>query len=140
MPYEFLDHTADLKFRASGDTLEQALEQSAKALFCAIAGESEIRPLKSHSYTVMIHLENVLVHDFLAELLYMFSTQQMLFSHFELELKQAIGYKLDVKASGEKYDPKRHKLEKEVKAVTYHGLSAKKTGQGKWVIEVVCDT
>ena len=139
MAFEFLDHTADIKFRATGDTLSEALEQSAKALFAAIAPDSTIEPKTEYSYTVKIHLENVLVHDFLSELLYQFATEQMLFSEFELDLKESLGYKLEVTAKGEKYDPARHKLVKEVKAITYHDMLVVQK-DGKWVIEVICDT
>jgi len=139
MAFEFLEHTADLKFRASGDSFSAALTESAKALFTAIAGDSEIRPEKEHRFTIKIHKPQLLARDFLAELLYQFSAEHMLFSEFELDLKEAMGYKLDVIARGEPFDESRHKLIKEVKAVTYHDLVAEER-EGGWVIEVICDT
>jgi len=139
MAYEFLDHTADLRFRASGGTLQEALVESAKALTEAIAGDSRIEPKVERKFTVTIHLAELLVHDFLQELIFLFSTEQLLFSEFDLTLREAMGYRLTVKARGEPYDEKRHKLVKEVKAVTYHDMKVRKE-EGGWVIEVVCDT
>jgi len=81
----------------------------------------------------------VLVHDFLTELIYLFSTEQLLFSEFDLELKEAMGYKLTAKVKGEPYDAQKHKLIKEVKAVTYHDMKVEEGPDG-WVIEAICDT
>jgi SHS2 domain-containing protein len=140
MAWEFLEHTADLKIRATGKTLEETLSESAKALMEAIAGKSKVEPTHERTFTVVVREPEILVHDFLGRLIYLFSTEKMLFSEFHLTLKEAIGYKLVVKARGEKYDGKRHKLLKEVKAVTYHDMKvAEEKGKG-WTIEVVCDT
>jgi SHS2 domain-containing protein len=139
MAIEFLEHTADLKFRATGESFEQALAEAGKALTEAIAGKSKIEAKVLKEFTVTIHKPEILVHDFLQELIYLFSTEHLLFSEFDLTLKEAIGYRLTAKVKGEPYDEKRHKLVKEVKAATYHDM---KVGQedGRWVIEVVCDT
>jgi len=139
MAYEFLDHTADLKIRATGKTLEEALVEAAKAVTEAIAGDSKIEAKIEKEFEVKIHLEHVLVHDFLQEIIYMFSTEKLLFSEFNVTLKEALGYKLTARLKGEKYDPKKHKLVKEVKAATYHELKVEKGDKG-WAIEVICDT
>jgi SHS2 domain-containing protein len=39
---------------------------------------------------------------------------------------------------GERFDSARHRLEHELKAITYHGLKVEQTGDG-WVAEVVLD-
>jgi len=139
MAYEFLDHTADLKIRATGKTLSEALSESAKAVFNAIAPDVKAKPQVEKRFTVKVHKPQILVHDFLQELIYLFSTEHIIFSEFKLDLKEAIGYKLDVVAKGEVYDKKKHKLAKEVKAVTYHDMKVEE-GKDGWVIEIVCDT
>ncbi len=140
MAYEYLDHTADLKIKATGKTLEEALSESAKAVFEAIAGKSKIEPKIEKDLTIIVREPETLVHDFLGKLIFIFSTEHILFSEFKLTLKEAIGYKLVVKARGEPYDPKKHKLIKEVKAVTYHDMKVSQEVDGTWKIEVVCDT
>ncbi|MBD3387544.1 MAG: archease [Candidatus Altiarchaeales archaeon] len=139
MAYEFLDHTADLKFRASGKDFEEALAEAARALTEAIAGDSKIEAKILKEFTVTIHKPEILVHDFLQELVYMFSADHLLFADFDLELKESMGYRLTAKVKGEKYDPKRHKLKAEVKAVTYHELKAEESND-VFLIEVICDT
>ncbi|MFH0863375.1 MAG: archease [Candidatus Altiarchaeota archaeon] len=140
MAYEYLEHTADLKIKATGKTLEEALSESARAVFEAIAGKSRIEPKLEREMTIIVREPETLVHDFLGRLIYLFSTEHILFSEFNLVLKEAIGYKLIVKARGEPYDPKKHKLIKEVKAVTYHDMRILQVEDGTWKIEVVCDT
>ncbi|MBU0762032.1 MAG: archease [Candidatus Altiarchaeota archaeon] len=139
MTFEFLDHTADIKIRAKGKTLVDALSESGKALYTAIAGESKIEAKTVKEFTIKIHKPEMLVHHFLTELIFLFSTEHFLASKFDLDLKEAIGYKLTARVSGEIYDPKKHKLLKEVKAATYHELKVAQENNG-WVIEVVCDT
>jgi SHS2 domain-containing protein len=139
MAYEFLEHTADLKIRATGKTLEEALKEAAKAVTAAIASDSKILPKTEKAFVIKINKPQILVHDFLAQIIYLFATEKLLFSQFDLELKEAIGYKLSAKLKGEKYDPKRHKLVKEVKAVTYHDMKVEEGKEG-WVIEIICDT
>ena len=139
MAYEFLEHTADLKFRASGKTLQEALVEAGRALTEAVAGGSDIKPKVGREFTITVHKPEILVHDFLQELIFLFSTEQLLFSGYDLKLKEAIGYRLTAKVTGEKYDPKRHRLLKEVKAATYHDMKVM-GGEDGWVIEVVCDT
>jgi len=140
MAYEYLEHTADLKIKATGKTLDEALSESAKAVFEAIAGKSKVGSSVEKNFTVIVKEPQTLVHDFLQQLIYLFATEHIIFSEFNLTLKEAIGYKLTVKAKGEPYDPKKHKLMKEVKAVTYHDMRVQEEDDGSWKIEIVCDT
>ena len=139
MAYEFLEHTADLKIRATGKTFSEALSEAGKALTKAIAADSKIEPKTEKALIIKINKPEILVHDFLSQLIYLFATEKLLFSEFDIEIKEAIGYKLTAKLKGEKYDPTRHRLVKEVKAVTYHDMKVKQE-KDKWTIEVVCDT
>jgi SHS2 domain-containing protein len=139
MDYEFLEHTADLKFRAYGGSLEECLVNAARALFDAIAGDSRIEPTVERGFTLVVHKPELLVHDFLSELIYLFSTEHLLFSEFDLTLKEAIGYKLTAKVRGEVYDSGKHEPLKEVKAVTYHDMVVEQREDGGWMIQVVCD-
>ena len=69
MTYEFLDHTADLKIRAVGQNFEDALSEAAKALFNAIAPDSKIKTKTGREFIITVHKPQILVHDFLGELL-----------------------------------------------------------------------
>jgi len=135
--FEFLEHTADLKFRAFGGSLEEALIYSARAFTEATCGECKIEPAVVKNIILNSPDLEHLVHDWLSELIFLFSTEHLLFSQFDVKIEGA--YALTAKIRGEKFNPKRHKLYKEVKAATYHDMKIENR-RGKWVIEVVCDT
>jgi SHS2 domain-containing protein len=59
----------------------------------------------------------------------------MLFSSFNVKVTDA---GLTATARGEPYDPARHVLAHEVKAITYHELKVEQTADG-WLAEVIVD-
>lgn len=138
MAFEFLDHTADIKIRASGKDLSQAFSEAARAVTEAIAGKSEIEPKVERKVEVVIHKPQILLHDFLTEVIFLFSTEGLLFSEFDVDIRQSMGYKLSATLRGEEYDESRHSLVKEVKAVTYHDMMIDEGGDSA-VVEFICD-
>ena len=138
--YEYLEHTADVKFLAYGNTLEEVFENAALAMFNVIidtekvSGETAIDVfLKSPD------LESLLV-DWLSELLYLFEVDEIVFWKFRVEeiRKEEGEYSIKSLASGEKYYPGSHPFETEIKAVTYNQLELEKTADG-WKAQVVVD-
>ncbi|XP_056651272.1 protein archease isoform X2 [Monodelphis domestica] len=74
--YEYLDHTADVQLHAWGDTLEEAFEQCAMAMFGYMTDTGTVEPLQ----TVEVQaegddLQSLLFH-FLDEWLYKFSANE----------------------------------------------------------------
>lgn len=93
MSYEILDHTADAKFQAVGDTLEEVFEESVRA-FADIAGGEGGNT--RHSFEVKSESLEALLFDFLDELIYLQDTRDSVISHaesIEIEEKKP-GYKL----------------------------------------------
>lgn len=72
----------------------------------------------------------------LSELLYKHESQKLIFRRFAVE--ELGEKKIRGKAWGEKIDPRRHQLAREIKAVTYHQLSLRERG-GTWIAEVIFD-
>lgn len=116
--YEVLDHTADIGIRAYGGTLPEIFSSAAAGMFSLIT-ESEV----SGTGELAIELEaddvEQLLVDWLSELLFAFDSKGLLFSGFEVDIE---GRALHARVRGESYDPERHRLEREIKAVTYHML------------------
>jgi SHS2 domain-containing protein len=137
--FEFLEHTADLKFRSFGLSLGEAFENAGKAVFATMTDLHAIKPKISKKITLEAEELEVLLHDFLSELIYLFSVEELLLKKFEVKIVQVDTFQLHATVWGEKIDLSRHKLHKEVKAATYHDMKIEKTKEG-WVIEVVCDT
>jgi len=139
MTYETFDHTADLGLRIRAADLPSLFADAACGLFATIVADlATIRC--SHERTFRVtgdpeqHADDLLF-DWLSELLYAFESELLLLARFEVELS---GEGLIGRAFGEPFDPARHRLEHEVKAITYHGLLVERTADG-WLAEVIVD-
>jgi SHS2 domain-containing protein len=134
--YEIFDHTADLGLRIRSTELPALFEEAAAALFSAIVeNPADVRPLQEASFELEADHNDELLRHWLAELLYTFHAEHMLWSQFEVRLD---GTRLQATARGEPFDPARHRLDAEIKAVTYHGLKVEPTTDG-WLAEVIVD-
>ena len=126
--YEICEHTADLGVRVHAATFETLVADAARGLFAVIAGhDAEIHPRVEETFTVAGTDPAWLLFDWLAELLAAFDLRRMLFCEFDVAV-DAEG--LRARARGERYDPARHALANEVKAVTQHELAAAPTPSG----------
>lgn len=137
--FEFLEHTADLKFRSHGGSLSEAFVNAGKAVFSAITDLSTVGTETSRNITLEAESLEMLLHDFLSELIYLFSVEELLFKKFSVRIVQVDTYQLHATVQGEKIKQGKHPLYKEVKAATYHDMKIEEKN-GRWVIEVVCDT
>ncbi|OYT54063.1 MAG: archease [Candidatus Altiarchaeales archaeon ex4484_2] len=136
--FEFLEHTADLKFRSYGNSLSECFINCARAFTHSIADLGSIKKEKSRELKIRENELDLLLHDFLSELLFLFETENLLFSEYDIEVEESGGYVMRASARGEEYTPGRHLLKTEIKAVTLHDLYVKKM-EGKWVAQVLCD-
>jgi SHS2 domain-containing protein len=134
--YELFEHTADLGLRAEAADLDGLFAEIALALLAAIVEDpGAVRPV----IDVRIEIEGAdreyLLFDWLKELLHRFEDAQMLFSRFEVKIRDS---GLGATVWGEPFDPDRHALGHEVKAITYHELKVVSTADG-WLAEVIVD-
>jgi SHS2 domain-containing protein len=136
MTYETFEHTADLGLRVRAPDLDTLFCDAARGLFSVIV--SKLDPARA---TETVHFElaadgvDLLLFDWLNELLYAYESRRMLFSRFDVRVS---GNRLSAEAYGESVDSSRHALEHEVKAITYHGLKVERSGEG-WLAEVIVD-
>lgn len=138
--YEYLEHTADIKFRAYGRTLEEVFENSALAMFNVIINTEKVSGnTPKEIYLKSPDLESLLV-DWLSELLYVFEVDEIVFREFRVEkISEEDGeYSITAKALGEEFYPESHPFETEIKAVTYNQLEIRKTDEG-WKAQIVVD-
>ncbi|MEM2918652.1 MAG: archease [Candidatus Altiarchaeota archaeon] len=137
--FEFLEHTADLKFIAYGKTLDELFQNSAMAIFYAMLENIDLVSIKiKKEIELKSESIEILLHDFLSELLFIFETSSLILKKFEVKISQNGEYYLKASVFGEKFDRKKHRVSTEVKAITYHDLFVKKTEKG-WMAQVVCD-
>ncbi|XP_058052153.1 protein archease isoform X2 [Ahaetulla prasina] len=74
--YEYLDHTADVQLHAWGDTLEEAFEQCAMAMFGYMTDTETVEPLDTVEVEAEGHDMLSLLFHFLDEWLYKFSAEE----------------------------------------------------------------
>jgi len=134
--YELFEHTADLGLRATAPDLDTLFADAAACLFSAIVEDlASVRPVQEVRVELTGDDREYLLFDWLKELLYRFDADHLLFGRFEVRVR-ADG--LIGTAWGEPFDPARHVLDHEVKAITYHELKVEQVEDG-WLAEVVVD-
>jgi SHS2 domain-containing protein len=134
--YELFEHTADLGLRVRADSLEALFVDAARGLLAMLVADPKtVRPLMTKTISLSADEPAYLLFDWLSELLYAFETDKLLLADIELKIE---GNNLAAICHGEAMDENRHRMEHEVKAVTYHHLRLEETGAG-WLAEVIVD-
>jgi SHS2 domain-containing protein len=137
--FEHFEHKADIGIRGKGQTIENAFEESAKALIEIMANIEKIEPKKSHVFEVRAVDNAALLVAFLNELLFLKDKKKMLFSKFRTKIViEKDGLLLKATVFGEKIDAKKHQLKVEAKAATYSELLVEKKGN-EWIAQCIID-
>jgi SHS2 domain-containing protein len=144
-PFEYLEHTADVKFQAHGRSPEETFENAALAMLSAMIDPSTVRVEESWSVEIESDGLETLLYEWLSELLYLFEVELAVFSKFVVRLEEVKeGWRLSGQIGGERVDSERHFFETEVKAVTLHQFEIRKEegeeGEEEiWTAQVVLD-
>jgi SHS2 domain-containing protein len=134
--FETFEHTADLGLRIRSADLDTLFAEAAQGLFSTIVADlATVRPTQAVEVRLHEQDRELLLFDWLKELLYHFDAEHLVFGNFEVHV-QAGG--LTATAWGEPLDRDRHVLDHEVKAITYHGLLVEQV-KGGWEAEVIVD-
>ncbi len=134
--FEVFEHTADVGLRIRAADVNGLFRDAAEALFAVIVGDpGTIRPEREFEFRVAAEAHEELLHDWLAELLYTFDVRHVVLRDFKVEVGAV---SLAAWARGEPIDPKRHPIDREVKAITYHALKIERVPDG-WLAEVILD-
>jgi SHS2 domain-containing protein len=137
--FEILEHTADIGIAAYGKTKREVFINAARGMFEIIAGET--KNLKENFYDkIKLEADNLegLLFAWLNELLYISETKLVILS--KLKIKELSDFQVKAEVKGMKINPPSVKIEKEIKAVTYHRLEIKKDEKsGLWRAQVIFD-
>ena len=138
MNYEYLDHTADLKIRAYGKTLEEAFVNVALGAFNFMTDTSKIKKQEEHKISMKAKRIESFLYDFMEELLFLLDTKGFLISGFKnVKIKQEKdNFSLQCVALGDNY--KNYAVKGDIKAVTYSEMSISKE-EDRFVVQVVFD-
>jgi len=139
IPFEYLEHTADIKFRAYGKTPEEMLSNAAAALFKSMVDPATITPKETWKVELQADDLEDLAYQWLSEIVFLFETESAVFAAFSVKLDQdGTGFwTLQAEIGGERMDLQRHSFENEVKAITRHKFGIKKNDV--WCIQVILD-
>jgi SHS2 domain-containing protein len=140
MPFEILDHTADIMLRITADTREDLCDEARLALYAVVGDLHPVRPQPPVDAPVIIRVQGAdfadVIHDWLSELLFWLESRGVLclpVGPFTVNDRH-----LTVPVAAAPLDPAASRFDREVKAVTYHQLSAGLTEDG-WAATVILD-
>jgi SHS2 domain-containing protein len=137
MGYRIFDHTADLGVEVTGATPEELYAGAAFALFDLLTDLSVVRARRSREIDVAGENPADLLVNFLREVLYGWNGKGFLMKN--CVVRRLTPTRLEALLKGEGFDPVRHRINREIKAVTYHQGSILKTPDGVWIARVVFD-
>jgi SHS2 domain-containing protein len=140
--YKLFNHTADIGCEIFGKTRKELFANGVAALFDLMlergtSSEANEKPaLETKSITVEgIDLEDLFI-NFLREVLYLFNGERWVV--IDCHPLKVTNKHIVAQLTGEPYIRTKHQVKMEIKAVTYHGLSVKKTKTG-WKGRVIFD-
>jgi SHS2 domain-containing protein len=143
MSYRFVEGltVADVAFEARGKTLEELFASAGLAVTAVqVLNPRKVRKRESRTFDVTSKTAEMLLFNFLQEIIYFKDVDQLFLRDFELSIRaEADGtYHLTGGGKGERIDPARHDLSADVKAVTMHKFELVQDKNG-WKATVVLD-
>ena len=141
MKYKFLPHTADIKFQAFGEGLEDCFKSASYALKDIIC-KDKIKNIKREKISVKGKDFESLLYNFLEEFLVLFDSEGFVLGRVD-KIKINVKNKgkkleLDAEVLGDKAE--NYEIEGHVKAITYSEMFVKLDDKKKkYVCQVVVD-
>ena len=138
--YEYLPHTADVKFRAYGATLEEAFKNAAFALYNVMVDTTAVKKKMSRNIKADGSDLPALLQSFLEQFIILLDTDNFFLSVVtELVIKKSSSGKYSLSAVVAGDEAKNYEtVGPQVKACTYNGMFVKQEGK-EWVVQVVVD-
>jgi len=136
LPYQIIDHTADLGIIVKGPDVKQLFIHAARAMTDLMV-EGDISD-KIVVRDVLVEGEDLpdLMVRWLGEILYLFEGEHLIVNSIEIKSIRAIQLKSTLTLA--RCEPERHQILREIKAVTYHQISVDKSDDG-WEAKVIFD-
>lgn len=137
MPFKFNEDIAiaDVAVEVWADTVEELFEDSALAVSEVMVDTTTVDPKVKKEISLSSNSTEMLLFDFLSELIYFKDAHSLLFSKFDVKI---IGLNLSAELFGEEINREKHALRIDVKAVTLYRFSLRNEN-GIWRAEFVLD-
>ena len=134
--FEVIEHTADKGIRAYGDTPAQALESAAYAMFSLMADLELYKPERVTEISIEAQDAQVLLHNWLSELLFYFEVERVLPVGFKVV--EFAEWRVRAEIAVRPIGPDIQWLGSEVKAITYHELKFEERDD-QWMAQAIVD-
>ena len=114
--YREVPHTADWELEIWAPDIGALLEQAARGMYHLCGAKMYSHPRLTHRIELIIIEPEIMLIDFLTELIYLTESEGLAFDEFNLKFE---GNRLIADVTGAKLES----LSKEIKAVTYHNIN-----------------
>ena len=136
MKYETIDHTADFGIHVFGADAKDLFANAAFALFDLITDINALKGLNEHEVRITGDDWPDTMVNWLRELLYLWTCKEMLVK--TTNISYLTEHELTARVNFDPYDPDRHEIKNEIKAVTYHQIQVEKVPLG-WESKIIFD-
>jgi SHS2 domain-containing protein len=119
LPFEVIDHTADIGIVARGSDLSALFSNAAAGMLSLLIEADTLRRDITREISLEAGDTESLLVEWLNELLYIIDTEKLVLCKFDILIE---GNRLTARCAGQELDRKSHRLRREIKAATYHDL------------------
>ncbi len=137
--YEYLPHTADVKFRAYGKTLEEAFANAATAMYNVMVDTKKVKAKVTKTVAAEGADREALLQNFLEQFIILLDTDNFFLSKLKrIKINnKSRKYSLTAVAAGD--EAKNYEtIGPQVKACTYNSMFVRQEGR-QWSVQVVVD-
>lgn len=135
--FELLDHTSEIGFKATGDTLDELFANAGKAVFQVMTDIDQLDTSESTNITVESENLEALLFDFIDHCIYLSQAKNLLLRTFKLTVTEtADGYQVDGTGHGQLISDELRL--QEVKAPTYSDIVIEEE-QDAWQAQMFLD-
>ena len=134
--YRLIDHTADFGIHVFGKDPEELFANAAFALFDLVTDISAVKGENTKKITVTGSDWPDLMVNWLRELLYLWTGNELLIK--PAKIQKITPYEINAVLYYDCFDPGRHFIKNEIKAVTYHQIQVAPYPKG-WKARIIFD-
>jgi SHS2 domain-containing protein len=132
--YRILKRSSDLAIKVFGKSQEELFGNSAYALFDLMTDIDNIQVQERLPLEVEGVDRDDLMVNWMRELLYLYQGSGYLLKEFRLD--EVKDDRVRGEVAGEKLDPDRHEIKREIRSVAYHQSRMERTGD-QWTAQVI---
>lgn len=129
---------ADCALEIEGESLGDLFETAARALAELMVDPATVSVTAGRTLTLAAPSRDLLLFDWIAELIFLKDAEQMVFTHARVEVDGGSPARLTAWLAGGRIDPARTALRADPKAVTFHQFTLEPT-PGGWRARMVID-